>query len=65
MLPRPIIQAATLQEQNKCRTFNIRFSVDEVTGEVVNYSVHVGWLKQLRRLTYEQVQGVLDTTSNS
>ncbi|KPI83322.1 putative Mitochondrial exoribonuclease DSS-1 [Leptomonas seymouri] len=60
MLPKPIVAAATLREDLPCRTFNIIFRIDESTGDVRDYSVAVGWLKQLRRITYEQVQEIID-----
>ncbi|RNF18619.1 putative mitochondrial exoribonuclease DSS-1 [Trypanosoma conorhini] len=61
MLPKPIVEAATLREDRPCRTFNIRFQIDDATGELKNYSVGVGWLKQLRRLTYDAVQALYDS----
>ncbi|KAH8604276.1 RNB domain [Trypanosoma vivax] len=60
MLPKPIVEAATLREDRPCRTFDIRFQVDEATGELKNYSVGVGWLRQLRRITYDDVQALYD-----
>ncbi|ORC85453.1 putative mitochondrial exoribonuclease DSS-1 [Trypanosoma theileri] len=60
MLPKPIVEAATLREDRPCRTFNIRFQIDEATGDVKNYSVGVGWLRQLRRITYDAVQSLYD-----
>ncbi|KAG5487467.1 hypothetical protein LSCM1_07422 [Leishmania martiniquensis] len=60
MLPKPIVEAATLREGRPCRTFNVIFQIDEATGEVKNYSVAVGWLDQLRRLTYDQVQEMIN-----
>lgn len=60
MLPKPIVDAATLREDRPCRTFNVIFQIDEATGEVKNYSVAVGWLNQLRRITYDQVQEMID-----
>ncbi|ESL11874.1 mitochondrial exoribonuclease DSS-1 [Trypanosoma rangeli SC58] len=60
MLPKPIVEAATLREDRPCRTFNIRFQIDEVTGELKNYSVGVGWLKKLHRITYDEVQALYD-----
>lgn len=59
MLPKPIVEAATLREDRPCRTFNVIFQIDESTGEVKNYSVAVGWLDQLRRITYDQVQEII------
>ncbi|EPY27851.1 mitochondrial exoribonuclease DSS-1 [Strigomonas culicis] len=59
MLPKPIVEAATLREDRPCRTFNIRFQVHPATGELHRYSVHVGWLRRLRRITYDQVQALL------
>eukprot|EP00796_Vickermania_ingenoplastis_P010670 gene10670-7414_t len=58
MLPKPIVEAATLREDKPCRTFNIRFQVG-TSGEIKNYSVSVGWLEKLRRLTYEQMQAIV------
>lgn len=58
MLPKAIVEAATLREDKPCRTFNIRFQIDS-DGNLKNYNVSVGWLKQLRRITYEQVQAVV------
>lgn len=60
MLPKPIVEAATLREDRPCRTFNVVFQIDEKTGELTNYRVAVGWLKQLRRITYDQVQEMID-----
>ncbi|KAG5487810.1 hypothetical protein LSCM4_07488 [Leishmania orientalis] len=60
MLPKPIVEAATLREDRPCRTFNVIFQIDESTGEVKNYSVAVGWLDQLRRITYDQVQEMIN-----
>ncbi|KAF5220406.1 hypothetical protein ECC02_006590 [Trypanosoma cruzi] len=60
MLPKPIVEAATLREDRPCRTFNIRFQIDEVTGELKNYSISVGWLRKLRRITYDEVQVLYD-----
>jgi hypothetical protein len=60
MLPKPIVEAATLREDRPCRTFNVIFQIDERTGEVKNYSVAVGWLHQLRRITYDQLQDIID-----
>ncbi|CAC9440883.1 putative mitochondrial exoribonuclease DSS-1 [Leishmania infantum JPCM5] len=60
MLPKPIVEAATLREDRPCRTFNVIFQIDESTGEVKNYSVAVGWLDQLRRITYDQVQEIIN-----
>ncbi|RHW70502.1 mitochondrial exoribonuclease DSS-1 [Trypanosoma brucei equiperdum] len=60
MLPKPIVDAATLREDRPCRTFDIRFQIDEVTGELKNYSVGVGWLHKLRRITYDEVQALYD-----
>ncbi|KPA75491.1 putative mitochondrial mitochondrial exoribonuclease DSS-1 [Leptomonas pyrrhocoris] len=60
MLPKPIVEAATLREDRPCRTFNVIFQIDERTGEVKNYAVAVGWLEQLRRITYDQVQEIID-----
>ncbi|KAG5511630.1 hypothetical protein JKF63_07226 [Porcisia hertigi] len=60
MLPKPIIEAATLRDDRPCRTFNVIFQIDECTGEVKNYSVAVGWLDQLRRITYDQVQDMIN-----
>lgn len=62
MLPKPIVEAATLREDRPCRTFCIQFQVDESSGELKQYSVHIGWLHQLRRITYDQVQGLLSAT---
>ncbi|CAJ1005501.1 putative RNB domain containing protein [Leishmania naiffi] len=59
MLPKPIVEAATLREDRPCRTFNVVFQIDETTGEVKNYSVAVGWLDQLRRITYDQLQEMI------
>lgn len=61
MLPKPIVEAATLREDRPCRTFNIRFQVDEATGELKNYSIGVGWLRNLRRITYDDVQELYET----
>ncbi|GET85637.1 mitochondrial exoribonuclease DSS-1, putative [Leishmania tarentolae] len=60
MLPKPIVEAATLREDRPCRTFNVIFQIDESTGEVKNYSVAVGWLDRLRRITYDQVQQMIN-----
>lgn len=59
MLPKAVVEAATLREDRPCRTFNIRFQVD-ASGNIQNYSVHVGWLNKLRRLTYEQMQNLVE-----
>ncbi|KAG5486553.1 hypothetical protein CUR178_07920 [Leishmania enriettii] len=60
MLPKPIVEAATLREDRPCRTFNVIFQIDESSGEVKNYSIAVGWLDQLRRITYDQVQEMIN-----
>ncbi|CAD2220174.1 mitochondrial exoribonuclease DSS-1 [Angomonas deanei] len=60
MLPKAIVEAATLREDRPCRTFCIRFQIHPTTGELHHYSVHVSWLKQLRRVTYDQVQQLLE-----
>nr|CCC92848.1 mitochondrial exoribonuclease DSS-1 [Trypanosoma congolense IL3000] len=65
MLPKPIVEAATLREDRPCRTFNIRFQVDEITGDLKNYSVGVGWLDRLRRVTYDEVQALYDKAKGS
>lgn len=59
MLPKPIVELATLREDRPCRTFHVRFQIHPGTGELYNYSVHVGWLTRLRRITYDAVQDVL------
>lgn len=65
MLPQPIIEAATLREDRPCRTFNIRFQIDAKTGELKNYSIGVGWLRKMRRITYDQVQALLERQKRS
>ncbi|CCW66626.1 unnamed protein product [Phytomonas sp. Hart1] len=59
MLPKPIVEAATLRKDKPCRTFNVKFQVDERTGELTKFSISLGWLQQLRRITYDQVQPLL------
>lgn len=59
MLPKPIVEAATLREDRPCRTFNVSFQIDTATGELKNYSVGVGWLDRLLRITYDQAQELL------
>ena len=59
MLPKKIVAAATLEANRKCRTFEIRFQVDD-EGNVKDYDVAVGWTEHLKRLSYEQAQEVLD-----
>lgn len=61
MLPKPIVEAATLRDDKPCRTFTIRFQIDHSTGELKNYSIDVGWLQQLRRITYEQVEPIINS----
>ncbi|CUG61792.1 mitochondrial exoribonuclease DSS-1, putative [Bodo saltans] len=63
MLPRPIVEAATLRADKPCRTFNITFRVDEASGELSHYSVSVGWVRKLRRITYDAVQELYDHNS--
>lgn len=65
MLPKPVVEAATLRDDRPCRTFNIVFKIDERTAAVKDYSVEVGWLKQLRRITYDQVQQIVDTAEST
>ncbi|CCW64560.1 unnamed protein product [Phytomonas sp. EM1] len=59
MLPKSILEVATLREDKPCRTFNVRFQVDEQTGELTKFSISLGWLQRLRRITYDQVQQLL------
>lgn len=65
MLPRPIVEAATLRPDRPCRTFNIAFRVDESTGALHDYSVSLGWARQLRRITYDAVQELYDAKSTT
>lgn len=65
MLPKPIVEAATLREDKPCRTLTIRFQIDPHSGELKNYSVDVGWLQQLRRITYDQVEPIISTPQSS
>lgn len=61
MLPKSVVEAATLREDKPCRTFTIRFQIDRRSGELKNYSIDVGWLQQLRRITYEQVESIINS----
>lgn len=63
MLPKPIIEAATLRIDRKCRTFNINFRIDEATGALCDMSISLGWAHRLRRITYDAVQELYDTKS--
>lgn len=63
MLPKRIVEAATLREDRPCRTFNIHFQVDSA-GNVQHYRISIGWLKQLRRLTYDQMQDIVANDSS-
>lgn len=65
MLPKPIVEAATLREDKPCRTFTIQFQIDPSSGELKNYSIDVGWLQQLRRITYEQVEPIISSPPSS
>ena len=56
MLPKPIIEAATLHPDRPCRSFDIRFRMDEASGSVYDYSVGVGWCNNVRRITYDELQ---------
>ena len=60
MLPEAVVQAATLRSDRPCRTFDIKFQIDEVSGSVKNYSVGVGWANRLQRITYDAVQELYD-----
>lgn len=62
MLPHKIVEAATLRDDKPCRSFNIRFRIDE-GGNVCDYSVGVGWCASLRRITYDAVQDLLASGS--
>ena len=56
MLPHNVVEAATLRADRPCRTFNINFSINPESGDVVDYSIVVGWVKALRRITYDATQ---------
>lgn len=65
MLPKPIVEAATLREDRPCRTFEIVFRINSDTGAVEDYSIGVGWVTQLRRITYDAVQELYDAGGNA
>lgn len=64
MLPKEIVEAATLRSDRPCRTFQLRFRIDEATAEVHDFSVDVGWAQRLRRITYDEVQDIYDRGPN-
>ena len=61
MLPTPIVEAATLREDRKCRTFNITFRIDDATGAIFDYSISLGWAHAMRRITYDATQAIFDS----
>lgn len=65
MLPHRITQAATLRPDRPCRTFNINFRIDPESGELFGYSVDVGLVTALRRITYDQTQDLLEAAAAS
>lgn len=65
MLPKPIVEAATLRDDRPCRTFNITFRIHPERGHLFDYRVHVGWVNKLRRITYDAVQQLYDHSSAS
>lgn len=59
MLPKPIVEAATLRSDRPCRSFDVRFRINPDTGAVEDHSVNVGWCNALRRITYDAVEQLL------
>jgi hypothetical protein len=60
MLPKPIIEAATLRSGARCRTFNISFYVTD-DGKVTDYNVSVGFTDHLQRITYDAAQDLISS----
>jgi exoribonuclease R len=58
MLPKPIIEAATLKSNARCRTFNIRFRVND-DGSIADFDVSMGFTEHLRRITYDDAQDLI------
>ena len=64
MLPRPLIDVATLQENHNCRTFDVSFSLD-ANGEVEFADVGVSLIHNLRRITYDTCQEIIERVHSS
>ena len=58
MLPRTLVAAATLESGRSCRTFHISFVFD-IEGNVCDYDTGVSIVENLRRLTYDDCQDIL------
>ena len=64
MLPRKLVDVATLQSNHPCRSFDISFSLSD-EGEITSFDVGVSTVNNLRRITYDTCQVILDQQSNN
>ncbi|KNH09002.1 mitochondrial exoribonuclease DSS-1 [Perkinsela sp. CCAP 1560/4] len=58
MLPRKLVDVATLQPEHPCRTFDITFAINN-DGDLNHYDVGVSTVTNLRRLTYDVCQEII------